>query len=99
MIKKNKIEELSSEQKNRLSKLKLLLDKFEETSLVYGPASAEELKNRINKIIKSFNDEFEMLLNQKFESFWNVRKVTASKDKNNNISDLDIPRFLRNYKK
>ena len=99
MIKKDKIEELSVNQKERLSKLKLLLEKFENTSLTYGPASAEELKNRINKIIKSFNDEFEMLLNQKFESFWNVRKVTASKDKNNNISDLDIPRFLRNYKK
>ena len=100
MIEKNKIEELSPNQKDRLSKLKLLLGKFEETSLTYGPASAEELKNRINKIIRSFDDEFKTILNQKFESFWSARKTATNKDKNNNIiSDLDIPRFLRNYKK
>ena len=98
MIKKDKIEELSANQKDRLSKLKLLLGKFEDTSLTYGPASAEELKNRINKIIRSFDDEFKTLLIQKFESFWNAKKVRVSKDKNI-ISDLDIPRFLRNYKK
>ena len=47
MIKKDKTEELSPEQRDRLSKLKLVLNEFEETSLIYGPASAEELKNRI----------------------------------------------------
>ena len=101
MIKKDKIEELSPEQRDRLSKLKLVLDQFEETSLVYGPASAEELKNRINKNIRSFDDEFKSLLNQEFELFWSASKKAADKnDKNNNIiSDWDIPRFLRNYKK
>ncbi len=100
MIKKEKIKEISPEQKDRMNKLKLLIDKFEETSLIYGPASAEELKNRINKIIRSFDDEFKSLLNQKFESFWDACKASAKKEKNDNIiSDLDIPRFLRNYKK
>ena len=61
MIKKEKIKEISPEQKDRMNKLKLLIDKFEETSLIYGPASAEELKNRINKIIRSFDDEFKSL--------------------------------------
>ena len=100
MIKKEKIKEISPEQKDRMNKLKLLIDKFEETSLIYGPASAEELKNRINKIIRSFDDEFKSLLNQKFESFWDACKASSKKEKNDNIiSDLDIPRFLRNYKK
>ena len=101
MIKKDKNEDLSPEQSDRLSKLKLILDKFEQTSLTYGPASAEELKNRINKNIRSFDDEFKSLLNKTFELFWSDRKKAADKNdkKNNIISDLDIPRFLRNYKK
>ena len=48
--------------------------------------------------IIGFDDEFKSLLNKTFELFWSDRKKAA--DKNNNIiSDLDIPRFLRNYKK
>ena len=49
MIKENNDKELSVEQKDRFSKLTTLIDQFEETSLTYGPASSNELKNRINK--------------------------------------------------
>ena len=56
--KKNTDIELSPEQRDRLNKLKVIIDKFEETSLIYGPASAEELKNRINKIVRNFDNEF-----------------------------------------
>ena len=45
--KKNTDIELSPEQTDRLNKLKVIIDEYEETSLTYGPASAEELKNRI----------------------------------------------------
>ena len=96
----NKDIELSPEQKDRLNKLKVIIDKFEETSLIYGPASSEELKNRINKIVKTFDDEFKLLLNSKFDLFWSQNKTPnkASK-KDNTISDLDIPKFLKNYRK
>ena len=100
MIEKSKNKELSVEQKDRLSKLKTLTDKFEETSLTYGPASSNELKNRINKVIRSFDDEFKSILNQKFESFWNESRNSVKKDKKDNIiSEVDIPKFLRNYKR
>ena len=49
MIKKSNEKELSVEQKDRLSKLKTLTDKFEETSLTYGPASSNELKIELIK--------------------------------------------------
>ena len=100
MIKKSIDKELSVEQKDRLAKLKTLVDKFEETSLIYGPASSNELKNRINKVIRSFDDEFKSILNHKFESFWNESKNLVKKDKKDNIiSEVDIPKFLRNYKR
>jgi hypothetical protein len=101
MIKNKDIEiELSSEQKDRLNKLKVIIDKFEETSLIYGPASSEELKNRINKIARNFDDEFKLLLSAKFDLFWAENKTANKADKNNNtISDLDIPKFLKNYRK
>ena len=100
MIKKSKDKELSVEQKDRFSKLTTLIDQFEETSLTYGPASSNELKNRINKVIRSFDDEFKSILNHKFESFWNESKNSVKKDKKDNIiSEVDIPKFLRNYKR
>jgi hypothetical protein len=100
MIKKSKDKELSVEQKDRFSKLKTLIDKFEETTLTYGPASSNELKNRINKVIRGFDDEFKSILNHKFESFWNQSKSSVTNDKKDNIiSEVDIPKFLRNYKK
>ena len=92
--------ELSPEQKDRINKLKVIIDKYEETSLTYGPASAEELKNRINKIVRNFDNEFKSLLDAKFDLFWDTNRVATKTDnKDNIISDLDIPRFLRNYKK
>ena len=98
--KKNTDIELSPEQRDRLNKLKVIIDKFEETSLIYGPASAEELKNRINKIVRNFDNEFKSLLDSKFDLFWNTNKATIKSNKKDNIiSDLDIPKFLRNYKK
>ena len=98
--KKNTDLELSPEQRDRLNKLKVIIDKFEETSLIYGPASAEELKNRINKIVRNFDNEFKSLLDAKFDLFWDTNRVTTKTDnKDNIISDLDIPKFLRNYKK
>ena len=98
--KKNTDIELSPEQRDRLNKLKVIIDKFEETSLIYGPVSAEELKNRINKIVGNFDNEFKSLLDAKFDLFWNTNSVvTKTNKKNNIISDLDIPKFLRNYKK
>jgi hypothetical protein len=58
------------------------------------------LKNRINKVIRSFDDEFKSILNHKFELFWNESKNLIKKDKkDNNISEVDIPKFLRNYKR
>ena len=100
MIEKNTDKELSVEQKDRLSKLKTLADKFEETSLTYGPVSSNELKNRINKVIRNFDDEFKSILNQKFESFWKESRTSAKKDEKDNIlSEVDIPKFLRNYKR
>ena len=98
--KKNTDIELSPEQRDRLNKLKVIIDKFEETSLIYGPASAEELKNRINKIVRNFDNEFKSLLDAKFDLFWDTNKTTTKTDnKDNMISDIDIPKFLRNYKK
>ena len=98
--KKNTDIELSPEQKDRINKLKVIIDKFEETSLIYGPASAEELKNRINKIVVNFDNEFKSLLDAKFDLFWDTNRArTKTDNKDNIISDLDIPKFLRNYKK
>ena len=95
--KKNTDIELNPEQRDRLNKLKVIIDKFEETSLIYGPASSEELKDRINKIVRNFDNEFKSLLDAKFDLFWDTNKATTKTD--NIISDLDIPKFLRNYKK
>ena len=96
----NKDIELSPEQKDRLNKLKVIIDKFEETTLIYGPASSEEMKNRINKIVKTFDDEFKLLLNSKFDLFWSQNKTPNKANKKDNIiSDLDIPKFLKNYRK
>ena len=97
---KNIDTELSPEQIDRLNKLKVIIDKFEETSLTYGPASSEELKNRINKIVRNFDNEFKALLDANFNLFWSTNKTVTKADKKDNIiSDLDIPKFLRNYKK
>ena len=98
--KKNTNMELSAEQSARLDKLKVIIDKFEETSLIYGTASAEELKSRINKIVRYFDNELKSLLDVKFNLFWDTNKTTSKENKKDNIiPDLDIPKFLRNYKK
>ena len=49
---KNSNIELTSEAKERIAKLQIIIDSFEDITLKYGPASAEELKDRINKIIR-----------------------------------------------
>ena len=51
---KNQKLELTAEAKDRKNRLQAVIDHFEEVSLKYGPISSEELKNRINKIIRNF---------------------------------------------
>lgn len=97
--KKNIINELTPEQKERVKKLKLVIDKFEDVALSYGPTSADELKNRINKIIRGFDNEFKLLLENKFDSFWNESKKNQKESLEGDLSGVDIPKFLRNYKK
>ena len=92
--------ELSNEAKERLSKLQTIIDSFEEVSLKYGPASSEELKHRINKIIRDFDKEFKKILELKFEAFWNRQNSDIISSINHDkTSDSVIPRFLKNYKK
>ena len=98
---KNRNLELTSEAKERISKLQIAIDNFEDIALKYGPASAEELKNRINKIIRNFDNEFNKILETKFELFWknqNLDNKSLNSD-DRKISYADIPKFLRNYKK
>ena len=103
MLSKNNKEselELTSEAKERVNKLQAIIDSFEEVSLKYGPASSEELKTRINKIIRNFDSELKKILELKFEVFWNSRESDVLSSSNNGTtSNSDIPRFLKNYKK
>ena len=97
---KNNDLELTNEAKERITKLQVVIDCFEEVALKYGPASSEELKTRINKIIRNFDTEFKKILELKFEIFWNSQKSdNPSLNSNDEISNSDVPRFLKNYKK
>ena len=85
----------------RLKKLQVIIESFEDTSLKYGPISSEELKNRINKVIRDFDKELTKKLEIRFEMFWNnnadTNRISFSKEEKK--SNTDIPRFLKNYKK
>ena len=85
----------------RLKKLHVIIESFENTSLKYGPVSSEELMNRINKVIRDFDKELKKNLEIKFENFWNnnvnTNRISFSKEEKK--SNTDIPRFLKNYKK
>ena len=97
---KNNDLELTNEAKERIAKLQVVIDCFEEVALKYGPASSEELKTRINKIIRNFDTEFKKILELKFEIFWNSQKSdNPSLNSNDEISNSNVPRFLKNYKK
>ena len=97
--KKNNLE-LTAEAKQRIINLQVIINNFEEVALKYGPASSDELKNRINKIIRNFDSELKKILELKFEIFWNSQEVTTfSLDSKNEVSNSDIPKFLKNYKK
>jgi len=97
---KNNDLELTSEAKERIAKLQVVIDHFEEIALKYGPVSSEELKIRINKIIRNFDSELKKILELKFEVFWNSRESDILSSSNNGTtSNSDIPRFLKNYKK
>jgi len=98
LSKKNINEDLTPEQKERIQKLKVIIDKFENIALNYGPTSADELKNRINKVVRSFDNEFKLILEKKFDLFWNSKK-RGEKKSENDFSGMDVPKFLRNYKK
>jgi hypothetical protein len=76
-----------------------VIDNFEEVSLKYGPVSSDELKTRINKIIKNFDSELKKILELKFETFWNSQKIDTLLESKDEISDSNIPKFLKNYKK
>ena len=91
--------ELTAEAKERTNKLQVVIDNFEEVALKYGPVSSDELKTRINKIIKNFDSEFKKILELKFETFWNSQKIDTLLESKGGISDSNIPKFLKNYKK
>jgi len=91
--------ELTAEAKERTNKLQVVIDNFEEVSLKYGPVSSDELKTRINKIIKNFDSELKKILELKFETFWNSQKIDTLLESKDEISDSSIPKFLKNYKK
>ena len=97
--KKNIVNELTPEQQGRIKKLELIINKFEDTTLKYGPASADELKNRINKIVRNFDSELKLLLEKRFDFFWNENKTKEQINPETIWSDADVPKFLRNYKK
>ena len=91
--------ELTAEAKERTNKLQVVIDNFEEVALKYGPVSSDELKTRINKIIRNFDSEFKKILELKFEIFWNSQKIDTLLESKDEISDSNIPKFLKNYKK
>ena len=91
--------ELTAEAKERTNKLQVVIDNFEEVALKYGPVSSDELKTRINKIIKNFDSELKKILELKFEIFWNSQKIDTLLESKDEISDSNIPKFLKNYKK
>jgi len=91
--------ELTAEAKERTNKLQVVIDNFEEVSLKYGPVSSDELKTRINKIIKNFDSELKKILELKFEAFWNSQKTDTLLESKDEVSDSNIPKFLKNYKK
>tara|TARA_Y100000996_G_scaffold414723_1_gene406516 strand:- start:14231 stop:14536 length:306 start_codon:yes stop_codon:yes gene_type:complete len=95
---KNKNLELTAEAKDRKNRLQTVIDHFEEVALKYGPISSEELKNRINKIIRNFDGEFKKILEIKFEEFWNTNS-SKTLSLNKDDSNSKIPKFLKNYKK
>ena len=100
IIKNNEKENL--EAKEREKRLEPTINNFEDIALKYGPVSSEELKNRINKVIKNFDKEFKQILEVEFEMFWNNKKTISEPSlsrENDRISNTDIPKFLRSYKK
>ena len=95
--KKVNTDNISTEEKERRQKLQNIIDKFEEVSVEFGPLASEELKDRINKIIVSLNQDFEILSESSFSEFWSNKKKFSKKNKD--IPRNDIPKFLKNYNK
>ena len=102
MIIRNKVKEenlnISENYNDRLKKLQSITDKFEDIALNYGPVSSEELKVRIDKIIKGFDKEIKLILEKKFEQFWSKDASTRT-SKLGTLKETEIPKFLKNYKK
>ena len=102
MIIRNKVKEenlnISESYNDRLKKLQSIIDKFEDVSLNYGPVSSEELKARIDKIIKGFDKEIKLILEKKFEQFWS-KNASSRTSKLGSLKETEIPKFLKNYKK
>ena len=95
--KKVNTENISVEEKERRQKLQAVVDKFEEVSMEFGPVAAEELKDRIYKLIVSLDQDFKILSENSFSEFWSNKKKFSKKNKD--IPRNDIPRFLKNYNK
>ena len=89
---------ISDSYQERLKSLELIIDQFEEVALKYGPASSEELKTRIDKIMRRFDREFKGILDKKFDQFW-TRDASLKKSDLGDLKDAEVPKFLRNYKK
>ena len=89
---------ISESYNDRLKKLQSIIDKFEDVSLNYGPVSSEELKARIDKIIKGFDKEIKLILEKKFEQFWSKNASTRTSELGS-LKETEIPKFLKNYKK
>tara|TARA_B100000131_G_scaffold277866_1_gene281989 strand:- start:302 stop:610 length:309 start_codon:yes stop_codon:yes gene_type:complete len=102
MIIKNKSKidssNVSESYDERVKKLQLIIDQFEDVALRYGPESSKELKNRIDKIIKRFDREFRAILDNRSEQFWN-NKASNKKSDLGELKDAKVPKFLKNYKK
>ena len=96
---KNESTILSPEQRERTQKLQVIIDKFEGMAQEYGPVSSVELKNRINKVIRNFDKEFTMLIENSFSEFWNSKSSQLLPDEKNSDIETEIPKFLRNFKK
>ena len=76
---KEKTENMSAEEKERRKKLQVIIDKFEEVTSEYGPIAADELKNRVNKLIVSLDQDFKKLSEISFTEFWSNKKKFSKK--------------------
>ena len=73
----NKNDELTLEMSERIKKLQVIINSFEDMAIEYGPASSEELKNRINKVIRNFENYNVEILGFR-ESIFSLKKYLSN---------------------